>query len=251
MENVKSGYSIVIENLEKEFDGLKVIDNINLTINPGEFVAIVGHSGCGKSTLLRLIAGLDKPTGGNIYINGEEVKGINHNVRILFQEARLLPWKNILDNVIIGTCDKSEATAAATLEKVGLINKINLWPKVLSGGQKQRVSLARALAGKPNILLFDEPLGALDALTRIEMQDLIEKLWLEKGITAVLVTHDVNEAVRLANRVLIMDDKKVKLDVEITLPRPRLKDNDSNYFEQIILNQILRKESERKIDYAI
>lgn len=257
MENGKKGYGIEIKHLNKNFENLEVLEDINLTIYPGEFVAVVGQSGCGKSTLLRLISGLEKPTSGGIVLNGKEVSGIDRNVRFLFQEARLLPWKTILDNVIIGTSGKNEASASITLEKVGLINKKSLWPKVLSGGQKQRVSLARALAGNPNLLLFDEPLGALDALTRMEMQDLIEKLWLEKGFTALLVTHDVSEAVRLADRVLIMDDKKIKMDVEISLPRPRLKDNDTNYFEQIILNQILQKDTAgdeyetRKVEYTI
>lgn len=257
MENGKKGYGIEIQHLNKSFEDLQVLEDIDLAINQGEFVAVVGQSGCGKSTLLRLISGLEKPTSGGITLNGKEVSGIDNNVRFLFQEARLLPWKTILDNVIVGTSGKDEAGASITLEKVGLINKKNLWPKVLSGGQKQRVSLARALAGNPNLLLFDEPLGALDALTRMEMQDLIEKLWLEKGFTALLVTHDVSEAVRLADRVLIMDDKKIKMDVEITLPRPRLKDNDTNYFEQIILNQILQKDTDgkeyetRKVEYTI
>lgn len=257
MDKEKMGYGIRINNLNKSFDSLNVLEDVDVTIHPGEFVAIVGHSGCGKSTLLRIIAGLDKPTSGSVHVNEKEVNGINCHVRFLFQEARLLPWKNILDNVIIGAHGKNESSASITLEKVGLIDKKSAWPKVLSGGQKQRVSLARALAGNPNILLLDEPLGALDALTRIEMQDLIEGLWLEKGFTALLVTHDVSEAVRLADRVLIMDEKRIKMDVEITLPRPRLKDNDTNYFEQLILNQLLKKNVQkeeyetRKVEYTI
>jgi sulfonate transport system ATP-binding protein len=253
-ENI-SGYGIEIKNLKKSFGTLNVLDDINLTIEPGEFIAIVGHSGCGKSTLLRMIAGLDTPTQGSIKLDGKEVNKTDSQVRFIFQEARLLPWKTVFDNVIIGTPDKNEATAAMSLERVGLINKKSDWPGVLSGGQKQRVSLARALAGKPNVLLLDEPLGALDALTRLDMQDLIEKLWLEQGFTGILVTHDVSEAVRLANRVVLMDDQKITLDMKITLPRPRLKDNDTIYFEKYILNKVMKTEekskADRKVDYTI
>ncbi len=252
---IKNGYKIEIKNLKKSFGELDVLENVNLTIEPGEFIAIVGHSGCGKSTLLRLIAGLDTPTEGSITVNDKEVAGVNSQVRFLFQEARLLPWKTVLSNVIIGTADKNEAIAALSLERVGLINKKNEWPGVLSGGQKQRVSLARALVGKPSVLLLDEPLGALDALTRLDMQELIEKLWAEQGFTGILVTHDVGEAVRLANRVILMDDKQITLDLRITLPRPRRKDNDANYFEQYILNKVMKvdekKAERRREDYAI
>jgi sulfonate transport system ATP-binding protein len=257
MSETKYGYGIEIKNLDKNFGSLQVLEDVNLSIEPGDFVAIVGHSGCGKSTLLRMIAGLDTPTKGGIELDGQAIKGVNSQVRFLFQEARLLPWKSVIKNVIIGTHDKNEATAAQTLEKVGLINKKSEWPGVLSGGQKQRVSLARALAGKPKILLLDEPLGALDALTRLEMQDLIEKLWLEQEFTGILVTHDVGEAVKLANRVIIMDDKKITCDLRISLPRPRINDKDANYFEQFILNKVMHLEEEneeqetRRVEYTI
>ncbi|MDF2514281.1 MAG: aliphatic sulfonate transporter ATP-binding protein [Herbinix sp.] len=257
MSENKNGYGIEITNINKRFGSLEVLKDLNLSIDPGDFVAIVGHSGCGKSTLLRMIAGLDTPTEGSIRLDSKEVTGVNCHVRVLFQEARLLPWKKVISNVMIGTPDKNEATAAQTLEKVGLINKKAEWPGVLSGGQKQRVSLARALAGKPNVLLLDEPLGALDALTRLEMQDLIEKLWSEQGFTGILVTHDVSEAVKLANRVILMEDNNITLDIQITLPRPRLKDNDTNYFEQLILNRLLKIDIEQKeleagkMDFAI
>lgn len=252
-----NGYGIEIKNLTKDFGALKVLEDINLKISSGDFVAIVGHSGCGKSTLLRIIAGLDFPTEGSIKLNGNEVNGVNSNVRFLFQEARLLPWKSVLANVVIGTPDKNEAIAALSLERVGLINKKGEWPGVLSGGQKQRVSLARALAGKPKVLLLDEPLGALDALTRIEMQELIEKLWEEQCFTGILVTHDVSEAVKLANRVILMDEKRITLDLRITLPRPRVKDNDTNYFEKYILKKVMKigQEAEelktRYVDFTI
>lgn len=257
MGDNRNGYEIEIKNLTKSFGSLTVLEEVSLTIKQGEFVAIVGHSGCGKSTLLRMIAGLDFPSQGIIRVDHKEVDRVDSQVRFLFQEARLLPWKSVLTNVMIGTPDKSEVTALQSLERVGLINKKNDWPGVLSGGQKQRVSLARALAGKPNVLLLDEPLGALDALTRLEMQELIERLWTEQGFTGILVTHDVGEAVRLADRVILMDDKKITLDIKITLPRPRLKDNDSNYFEQFILNKLMKLETgkegyqTRKLEYSI
>lgn len=257
MRENMSGYGIEINKLTKSFGSLTVLKDINLTVEPGEFIAIVGHSGCGKSTLLRMIAGLDTPTEGSIRLDGEAVKGVNSKVRFLFQEARLLPWKSVLSNVIIGTPDKNEAAASQSLERVGLINKKNEWPWVLSGGQKQRVSLARALAGKPNVLLLDEPLGALDALTRLDMQDLIETLWIQQGFTGILVTHDVSEAVRLANRVILMEEQQITLDLQITLPRPRLKNNDTIYFEQYILSKIMKKDTKeeesesRRYDYSI
>ncbi len=257
MCETEKGYRIEIKNLYKNFGNLEILKDFNITIEAGEFVAIVGRSGCGKSTLLRMISGLDGFGYGSLKLDGKEVTGNNRNIRFLFQEARLLPWRSVIKNVIIGTPDKNEATAAQSLERVGLIDRKYAWPNILSGGQKQRVSLARALAGKPKVLLLDEPLGALDALTRLDMQDLIEKLWLEQGFTAVLVTHDVSEAVRLANRVILMDEKSIAMDLKITLPRPRLKDNDANYFEQYILNKVMQKENgneefkNRKIEYTI
>ncbi|SHO43303.1 ABC transporter ATP-binding protein [Anaerocolumna xylanovorans] len=255
MSENANGYKIELKNVKKRFGQCEVLEDVSLTIESGEFVAIVGHSGCGKSTLLRMIAGLDVPTEGTILVNEKEVTGVNSQVRFLFQEARLLPWKSVIANVIIGTPDKNEATAAQSLERVGLINKKHEWPKVLSGGQKQRVSLARALAGRPNVLLLDEPLGALDAFTRLDMQELIEKLWLEQGFTGILVTHDVSEAVKLANRVILMEDKEITLDMKISLPRPRQKDNDSNYFEHYILDKIMKLDEKaaevRREDYAI
>jgi sulfonate transport system ATP-binding protein len=155
----------------------------------------------------------------------------------MFQDDRLIPWKNILKNIELGAVNQT--VAKESLEKVGLIDKQRDWPDQLSGGQKQRVALARALASNPDILLFDEPLGALDALTRIEMQNLIENLWHEQQFTSLLVTHDVTEAVRLADRVIVIDKGTIQLDEKINLPRPRERDDKFTYYEQKILNQIL------------
>ena len=248
-ENLK-GYEIKIENLSKSFGNLEVLKDINLTIPQGQFLAIVGHSGCGKSTLLRIIEGLDIPTVGNLTVNDKKVNGVDSNVRFIFQDARLLPWKSVLNNVRIGVKDRDKKKAEEALTQVGLLDRKKVWPGILSGGQKQRVSLARALSGEPSVLLLDEPLGALDALTRLEMQNLIEGLWKEQGFTAVLVTHDVSEAVKLADRVIVIDESSVKLDLEISLPRPRVKNNDSSYFEQKILNYLMRSD-DKTDDFTI
>lgn len=252
MEEIIKGYDINIESLSKSFGNLEILKDINLQIPRGQFVAIVGHSGCGKSTLLRMIEGLDKPTQGIILVNDRRVNGVDSSIRFIFQDARLLPWKSVLDNVLIGTSDKNKEKAEQALSHVGLLERKKVWPGVLSGGQKQRVSLARALSGEPSVLLLDEPLGALDALTRLEMQNLIEGLWKEQGFTAILVTHDVSEAVKLADRVIVIDEHTIKLDLDITLPRPRGTNNDSSYFEQKILSYLMRtEEREAETDFAI
>src|SRR6185312_8276067 len=185
--------------------------------------AIVGRSGCGKSTLLRLIAGLETITSGTISL-GDDARP--ENVRVMFQEPRLLPWARVLSNVEVGlgrerASADAQARAESALVEVGLADKRSQWPAVLSGGQKQRVALARALVSHPRVLAFDEPLGALDALTRISMQRLLERVWLDQGFTAILVTHDVSEAVALADRVLIIEDGRIALDIDVNLQRPR------------------------------
>ncbi|WP_099466614.1 ABC transporter ATP-binding protein [Konateibacter massiliensis] len=250
MENEQNGYEIQIENLEKKFGSLNVLEELNLNIQAGEFVAIVGKSGCGKSTLLRLIEGLDTPTVGQISVNGVKKSGVDSNIRFVFQEPRLLPWKKVYQNVRLGAINHDESIALQALESVGLYEKRNVYPHLLSGGQRQRVSLARALAGRPKVLLLDEPLGALDALTRLDMQELIENLWKELGFTAIIVTHDVSEAVKLADRVIVIEENKVKLDIKIQLPRPRITGNDSSYYEKIILSHIMKQQEAAK-DYTI
>ncbi|WP_141432921.1 ABC transporter ATP-binding protein [Bacillus sp. 03113] len=239
-----SGTKIQLNNLDKTFGNLHVLKQINLTINPNEFIAIVGKSGCGKSTLLRLIAGLEKPSNGTIVFNEKQVKGLHSDTRIMFQDSRLLPWKSVLENVEIGVTEKNKKAAKTSLSLVGLADKQKEWPAVLSGGQKQRVSLARALAGKPELLLFDEPLGALDALTRLEMQNLIEQLWNEEKFTAILVTHDVSEAIRLADRVIIIKEGSIESDLTIPLARPRRVDSEFTYYQNIILDQLMQEQGQ-------
>lgn len=241
MTKHQGGSHLIVRGINKSFGSTQVLNGINLDILPGEFVAIVGRSGCGKSTLLRLIAGLEKSTGGQIYADNTQINGIHEDTRVLFQDARLLPWKKAIANVQIGVKSGDKAQAEQALDQVGLLHRANEWPAVLSGGQRQRIALARALAGEPRLLLLDEPLGALDALTRIEMQQLIERLWLEQGFTVLLVTHDVSEAVTLADRVVLIEAGKIALDVRITLSRPRERDAGFAHFEKLILDHVLEK----------
>jgi len=209
------GVGLSLRGVGKSYGGRAVLSGIDLQLVPGEFVAVIGRSGCGKSTLLRSIAGLEHLDAGSIQI-GEAGSAVD--MRMMFQEARLLPWKSVLDNVALGLTGARQEAAAA-LATVGLQERASDWPTVLSGGQRQRVALARALVHNPQLLLLDEPLGALDALTRIEMQQLIEKLWIERGFTAILVTHDVQEALALADRVLLIEEGRLGLDLRIDLPR--------------------------------
>lgn len=247
-EIMAGGYSIEIENVGKSFGTHEVLKNVCLNIQAGEFIAIVGKSGCGKSTLLRMISGLDTVTSGEIRINGETGTKEREGVKFLFQEARLLPWKKVWKNIALVSADKSRETAVEALKSVGLEDRADEWPDVLSGGQKQRVSLARALSSGPKVLLLDEPLGALDALTRIEMQILIETLWKKNGFTVILVTHDVSEAVYLADRVILIEDGCAALDETISLARPRERDGSFAYFEERILNRVLQKSEEQKLE---
>ena len=216
------GLGIAVRQVTKRFGARLVLDALNLDVAPESFLAIVGKSGCGKSTLLRLLAGLDAANSGEARL--EHGSAGTDDIRIMYQEARLLPWQKVVDNVALGLPgSRTERRAAAldALEQVGLADRAQEWPGVLSGGQRQRVALARALSHKPRLLLLDEPLGALDALTRIEMQRLIERLWRQHRFTAVLVTHDVAEAVALADRIVLVEEGRIALDVPVDLPRPR------------------------------
>jgi sulfonate transport system ATP-binding protein len=221
-----TGLPIALTKATKAFGPRLVLNQVDLAIRPGEFVAVVGRSGGGKSTLLRMIAGLDRPTSGIVEINHAPVVGVQKSVRLMFQDARLLPWSRVLANVGIARGLDWRIKALSALDSVGLAERANDWPRVLSGGQRQRVALARALVSRPNILLLDEPFGALDALTRVEMHQLLEGLWREHGFTAVLITHDVSEAVALADRVLVLRDGAIALDLAIDLPRPRREAGD-------------------------
>jgi sulfonate transport system ATP-binding protein len=210
------GLALTLRGVAKSFGTRHVLQQLDLHVAPGEFVALVGRSGCGKSTLLRLIAGLDAPSAGQVDA------GAAHERRLMFQDARLLPGKRVVDNVALGLDGRdAKDRAMEALAQVGLAGRGGDWPATLSGGQRQRVALARALVHRPRLLLLDEPLGALDALTRLEMHRLIEQLWRRHGFTALLVTHDVAEAVALADRVLLIDRGGIALDATVALPRPR------------------------------
>ncbi|KVN04477.1 ATP-binding cassette domain-containing protein [Burkholderia diffusa] len=211
--------AVTLSGVSKRFGARTVLDNVELGIARGSFVAIVGRSGCGKSTLLRLVAGLEAPSSGALVTRGEG--GGTLDTRIMYQDARLLPWKTVLQNVMLGLGRGARDQARAVLDEVGLLERANDWPAQLSGGQRQRVALARALVHRPQLLLLDEPLGALDALTRIEMHALIERLWREHRFTALLVTHDVQEAVALGDRILLIEQGRVALDQPVPLDRPR------------------------------
>lgn len=212
-----------VSDIQKYYGDAHVLRDINFNIEPGEFVALVGQSGGGKSTLLRLIAGLEKSSSGSIKQAGNEINGLNAASRVMFQDDRLLPWLTVRENLTFGAAhsDEEKKRVEALLARVELTEFADAYPDSLSGGQRQRVALARALMANPQLLLLDEPLGALDALTRRKMQDLIMDLWQERKMTTILVTHDVNEAVRLANRIFVVRDHAIAWSGVNDLPYPR------------------------------
>jgi sulfonate transport system ATP-binding protein len=238
------GVTLELRAVTKRYGQRTVLNQASLRIEPGEFVAIVGRSGCGKSTLLRLVAGLEDATSGTLQIDAQNHRGLREGTRIMFQDARLLPWKRVGDNVALGLPADQHHNAITVLEQVGLADRASEWPAKLSGGQRQRVALARALVHNPTLLLLDEPLGALDALTRVEMHGLIEGLWQRNGFTALLVTHDVQEAVALADRVILIEDGVIALDERVNLPRPRSR-GDAAFaaLEERILDRVLQRPS--------
>jgi len=217
----RPGTALSLSRIKKSFGETGVLRDISLSIRPGEFITIVGHSGCGKSTLLRLLAGLGQPDQGEITFDGAPAPAQRNDVRLMFQEARLLPWMTVLQNVGLGLTGNWQKRAQAILRQVGLESRAGDWPAILSGGQKQRVALARALVGQPRLLLMDEPLGALDALTRMAMQDLIRQIWQDQKFTAVLVTHDVQEAVALGDRVIVLERGVIGQELAVPLSHPR------------------------------
>ncbi|MCZ4120477.1 ABC transporter ATP-binding protein [Streptomyces sp. H39-S7] len=206
--------AVHVEGLTRAFDGRAVIDRLDLDIRPGEFTALLGRSGCGKSTLLRVLAGLDREVEGSVLVPRRRA--------VAFQSPRLMPWKRVWRNVLLGLPGHpGRAVAEQALEEVGLGHRSGAWPKTLSGGEAQRASLARALVREPDLLLLDEPFGALDALTRITAQRLVGELWQRRGCAVLLVTHDVDEALLLADRALVMENGVIAHDNPVALPRPR------------------------------
>ncbi|NEC90665.1 ABC transporter ATP-binding protein [Streptomyces sp. SID12501] len=202
--------AVRLRGLTRSFAGRTVLDGIDLDIPAGQFTALLGHSGSGKSTLLRAVAGLDHEVEGSGQLTAPE------RVSVVFQDSRLLPWRRVLDNVLLGT-DGKEAAAKGreALAEVGLKGRERAWPSELSGGEAQRAALARSLVREPELLLADEPFGALDALTRIRMHGLLRELWERHRPSVLLVTHDVDEAVALAERVLVLEEGRIGLDLAI------------------------------------
>ena len=229
----RRGAGLCIEHVSKSFqlkgDSLLVLDDISLTVEPGEFVAIVGGSGCGKSTLLRLLAGLDPDYQGTLLHDGAPIDGPTLERGLIFQDHRLFPWLTVEQNVALSFTNTEVPAAerrqrvAAEIDRVGLDGFAGAYPHQLSGGMSQRAAIARALVGRPDVLLLDEPLGALDALTRLHMQKELRRLWQEEGITMLMVTHDIEEAVYLADRVVVLEARpgRVRRVQEVPQAHPR------------------------------
>lgn len=227
-----AGQRVDIEGVSHQFElegtPLPVLDNVNLSVEPGSFVALLGPSGCGKSTLLRLLAGLDHPTRGALKVDGEAIGNPDPSRILVFQDPTLFPWRTVWDNVALGLeaqgiLRSSRRRVDDAIQLVGLNGFDKAYPHQLSGGMAQRVALARALVNEPRLLLLDEPLGKLDSLTRLTMQTELVGLWQRAGLTAVLVTHDVEEALFLTQRVLIFGPRPAKIvaDIAVDLPYPR------------------------------
>ena len=229
---------LVLDRVGKTYpNGVHALESVSLEVRPGEIVAIVGGSGCGKSTLLRAICGLDNATIGKVLLDGATIRAPHEKIGIVFQEPRLLPWLSVADNVGFGLdhLPKAEARArvATALARVGLSDKADVWPRELSGGQAQRVAIARALVPRPEVLLLDEPFSALDAFTRADLQDHLLDLWADSRPTLILVTHDVDEAVVLADRILVMMPRPGRIFDEIDTDLPRPRDRRSDEFDHV------------------
>ena len=220
---------LVLDRVGKTYpNGVRALDGISTEVAAGEILVVIGGSGCGKSTMLRAISGLDTPTQGKVVLDGTVITAPHEQIGIIFQEPRLLPWLRVADNVGFGLEDRRkaerDARVAQALERVGLTEKAKMWPRELSGGQAQRVAIARALVPRPEVLLLDEPFSALDAFTRVDLQDHLLDLWADFKPTLLVVTHDVEEAVVLADRIVVMSARpgqvRATLDVALSHPRP-------------------------------
>ncbi len=231
-EETVAGASLDVLDVSHRFDldgnFLPVLNRVSLQVQPGEMVALLGHSGCGKSTLLRLVAGLEPPTLGTLLVDGKLIEGPHPSRVVMFQDPTLYPWRNVRANVSVGLEARGLLRSQGhrvdeALDLVGLQQFANAYPHQLSGGMAQRVSLARALVNDPRLLLLDEPLGKLDSMTRITMQHELVSLWQRTGFTALLVTHDVEEALFMSNRVIVLTPRPaaIKADIEVDLPFPR------------------------------
>jgi len=224
--DVPSGAAMDIHVRAKRFGQRRVLDDVRLRLAPGELVCLVGASGCGKSTLLRIAAGLDAAFDGRVCVDGRAQIGPTPAVGVVFQEPRLFPWCTVADNVAFetGGAEPGDARVAALLDDVGLREHAAALPRQLSGGQAQRVALARALASRPRVLLLDEPFSAVDAFTRMKLQDLLVDLVRRSGVATLMVTHDIDEAAYLADRVLVLQAEPGRLRETIDVPLPRVRD---------------------------
>jgi sulfonate transport system ATP-binding protein len=219
---------LVLDRVGKTYpNGVRALDGVSLDVAPGQILVVIGGSGCGKSTLLRVISGLEQPSQGRVLLDGTKITAPHEKIGIIFQEPRLLPWLCVADNVGFGLdgrpAAERQARVAGALDRVGLSDKARVWPRELSGGQAQRVAIVRALVPRPQVLLLDEPFSALDAFTRADLQDHLLGLWADTKPTLVMVTHDVDEAIVLADRIMVMRNRpgRISEDIESDLPRPR------------------------------
>jgi len=249
---------LTLANVGKTYpNGVRALDGVTLDVSLGEIVVVVGGSGCGKSTLLRLVSGLDRPTQGAIVLDGTPITAPHEKIGIVFQEPRLLPWLSVARNVGFGLEDRPKeervARVARQLERVGLYDKAAGWPRELSGGQAQRVALARALVTRPAVLLLDEPFSALDAFTRADLQDHLLDLWADFKPTLLVVTHDVDEALVLGDRIMVMRPRPGRMFDEIVADLPRPRDRQSAAFDAVkrrVLNALDRSLDRAGIAHA-
>ncbi len=220
--------SLYVDKLYKSFGSLNALAGISASIEPGEIVSVVGPSGCGKSTLLRLIAGLDRPSSGSLRLDDQSITGPNPRVGVIFQEPRLLPWLTVAQNVAFGLPGgKPNERVAALLRAVALEEFATALPRELSGGMAQRVAIARALATQPEVLLLDEPFSAVDAFTRMDLQDLLLAIWQQERTTMLLVTHEIDEALYLSDRILVLSGRPARLRAEVSVEVARPRDRRS------------------------
>jgi sulfonate transport system ATP-binding protein len=227
---------LVLDHVGKTYpNGVRALHDLSLAVGPGEIVVIIGGSGCGKSTLLRLVCGLDRPSQGAIMLDGDVIAAPHEKIGIVFQEPRLLPWLAVAGNVGFGLAHRPARErarrVAAALDRVALADKAQVWPRELSGGQAQRVAIARALVPRPEVLLLDEPFSALDAFTRTDLQDHLLDLWADAKPTLIVVTHDVDEAIVLADRIMVMCPRPGRIFDEIGVDLPRPRDRQSAAFD--------------------
>ena len=222
---LRIGIADVSHRFELDGQPLPVLEGVTISVEPGEFVALLGPSGCGKSTLLRLVAGLEPPTRGAVSANGEKIAKPDPSRVVVFQDPTLFPWRSVWDNVALGLeaqgiLRSQRGRVDAALQLVGLTEFARAYPHQLSGGMAQRVALARALVNRPGLMILDEPLGKLDSLTRLSMQSEIVSLWQREGFTALLVTHDVEEALFMASRIVVFSERPARVKAEIVVDRP-------------------------------